>query len=377
MPGPPDRPSERSDAPVRPDASVRPDAPAAADGRAAWSRDDLRERLRRLPPGHPSSVGRTPTAPSDQRLPADDHQRSPDRRVDHTVDRHGELAPDRTFTRPVNRPADRPDREPSPVSAPDAAREQDAARRDYWSEVPRFLQTWAAHERTWPAERRTSAVDRSMDPPGAWRGDGNQYLDPERHAQAKDVIADVQRAEKPITEHMQQVEQVNTCGGWLEGLECRLKSEDRLKEKIADLAETSAPDAPVEYVARQVSDAIRYTFCVEADDYASAYWAVKDQLEERGYSMTYAENHWPREEYKGINTRWLTSEGQRFELQFHTPESFHAKQQITHLSYERLRNPLTSEAERSKLSMFQREVCAWIDMPDRSDGIPRYRKGDR
>jgi hypothetical protein len=53
-------------------------------------------------------------AASDQRVPADDHQRSPYRRVDHIVDRHGELAPDRTFTRPVNRPADRPDREPWP-----------------------------------------------------------------------------------------------------------------------------------------------------------------------------------------------------------------------------------------------------------------------
>jgi hypothetical protein len=243
--------------------------------------------------------------------------------------------------------------------------------------VPRFLQTWAAHERTWPADRQTSAVDRSKDPPGAWRGDGNQVLDPERHAQANDAIADVRRAEKPITEHLQQVEPVNAAGGWLEGLEHRLKGEDRLKEKIADLAETGAPDAPVESVARQIPDAIRYTFCAEADDYVLAYRAVKGQLEDRGYSMTYAENHWPREEYKGINTRWLTSEGRRFELQFHTPESFHAKQQITHLSYERLRNPLTSDGERSKLSTFQREVCAWIDMPDGADDIPRYREGDR
>jgi hypothetical protein len=339
VPGPPDHPSERSDAAVGPVEPIRPDAPAVPDGRAAWSRDDLRERLRRLSPGHPSSIGRTAGAPSDRRLPVDDHERSP-------------------------------------VSAPDDAREQDAARRDYWSEVPRFLGTWAAHERTWPAERRTSAIDRSTDPPGAWRGDGNQFLDPERHAQAKDVIADVQRAEKHITEHMLQIEQVDTAGGWLEGLEYRLKSEDRLKEKIADLAETSAPDAPVDYVARQVPDAIRYTFCVEAHDYASTYWAVKEQLEEHGYAMTYAENHWPRAEYKGINTRWLTSEGQRFELQFHTPESFHAKQQITHLSYERLRNLLTSDGERSKLSTFQREVCAWIAMPDGADEIPSYRKGD-
>jgi hypothetical protein len=351
VPGPPDRPAER------PGAPVRPDAPPAADGQARWSRDGLRERLRRLPPGHPSSVERTTAAPGDRRLPADGHQPSPGGHVDRT--------------------AEHSDREPGLDRTPYATREPDAARRDYWSEVPRFLQTWAAHESTWPAERRTSTVDRSMDPPGAWRGDSNQYLDPDQHAQTLDVIADVQRAEKPLTEQMRQVERVNTCGAWLEGLEYCLKGEERLKEKIADMAETSAPDAPAEYVARQILDAIRYTFCVEADGYTSAYWAVKGHLEERGYSMTYAENHWTRDEYKGINTRWLTSEGQHFELQFHTPESFHAKQQVTHPSYERLRNPLTSEAERSKLSTFQREVCAWIDMPDGADGIPRYRKGDR
>ena len=44
-------------------------------------------------------------------------------------------------------------------------------------------------------------------------------------------------------------------------------------------------------------------------------------------------------EYKGINTRWVTQEGQRFEVQFHTSESFHAKQNVTHDAYERLRNP--------------------------------------
>jgi hypothetical protein len=201
MPGPRDRPAEG------PDSPTRPDRPAAADGRAR-RRDDLDERLRQLPPGHPSSLERTAAEPSDLLLSAAD----PRRRVsgDHI----------------------------------DATREQDATRRDYWNEVPGLLRAWAAHESTWPAERQAGAVDRSKDPPGAWRGDGNQYLDPEQHAQAKNVIADVRRAEKPITDHMQEVERLSSCGGCLEGLEYRLKNEDRIKEKIADLAGTSAPDVP-------------------------------------------------------------------------------------------------------------------------------------
>ena len=45
--------------------------------------------------------------------------------------------------------------------------------------------------------------------------------------------------------------------------------------------------------------------------------------------MYYSKNYWADPEYKGINTRWLTAEGQRFEVQFHTPDSFHAKHDVT------------------------------------------------
>ena len=38
---------------------------------------------------------------------------------------------------------------------------------------------------------------------------------------------------------MQATERENTCGGWLAGLEHRLKGEDRLKEKIAEELENA------------------------------------------------------------------------------------------------------------------------------------------
>jgi hypothetical protein len=93
--------------------------------------------------------------------------------------------------------------------------------------------------------------------------------------------------------------------------------------------------------------------------------------------MIYSKNHWRDDpEYKGINTRWVTTEGQRFEVQFHTSESFYAKQELTHDSYERLRNPLTQDVERQELRSFQREVCSWIAVPDGATAIPDYhRKG--
>ena len=54
----------------------------------------------------------------------------------------------------------------------------------------------------------------------------------------------------------------------------------------------------------------------------------------------------------------MTPEGQRFEVQFHTPDSFHAKHHVTHLAYERIRDPTTSRAELRELHAFQREVSS-------------------
>jgi hypothetical protein len=90
--------------------------------------------------------------------------------------------------------------------------------------------------------------------------------------------------------------------------------------------------------------------------------------------MYLSNNSWSGQEYKGINTRWMTQEGQRFEVQFHTPESFHAKQYITHEAYERIRNPMTSRRELRELHAFQRTVSSQIEIPDGATGIPDYKK---
>jgi hypothetical protein len=298
----------------------------AGDEPVPWSRADLQQRLERLPPSHPSSL-----RPADADTP---------------------------------RRGDSPDREP------------DAVKRDYWSEVPRFLRAWADHVRRWPAERVAAAVDRSRDPEGSWRGDGGQYLDPEQHAQAEDEIAMVQRNEETITEQMGDAERENGYGCHLVGLRFRLKGEDRIKEKIADYVETGAPDATIQEILRDIPDAIRYTFCAPRENYTSAYRDIKNRLEASACDMYYAQNHWLSTQYKGINTRWITSDGQRFEVQFHTPESFNAKQEVTHPAYERLRNALTTDGERRELFAFQREVCSWILAPEGAADIPNYRKED-
>jgi hypothetical protein len=239
--------------------------------------------------------------------------------------------------------------------------------------VPRFRRMWADHEGRWPKDRQPAATDGALDLPGSHRSKGGFDLSPERHEEATEAISRARKVEPTISADAQTAEKENTCAGWLEGFKFRLKGDDRLKEKVADKLRDQ-PDSPPADVVRRIPDTIRYTFCLEPIKYATGYYDIKQRLEEHGYEMYYSKNWWTNSEYKGINTRWVTAEGDRFEVQFHTPESFHAKQDVSHSAYERLRNPLTSKPERRELHLFQQEVSSWIQVPDNATDIPDYEK---
>jgi hypothetical protein len=243
----------------------------------------------------------------------------------------------------------------------------------YWDKLPRFHDMWTDHLKRWPEDRRP-AVDRSDDPPRSYRSDGGFYLSPERHAEAIAAVGRVREAEPTISADMQRVERDNRHGGWLEGFGNRLKDDDRLKEKVAEGLSTIGPDAKSEELLQQVPDAIRFTFCFPVETYSGGYFDICERLEKFGHEMYQAKNSWSAEEYKGINTRWVTEEGQRFEVQVHTAESFHVKQYVTHEAYERIRNPLTSDEERRELEAFQREVSSRIEVPDGVTDIPDFKK---
>ena len=232
-----------------------------------------------------------------------------------------------------------------------------AGQRNYRDEVPHCMDAWADHVSRWPTRSRT-AVDRQADPPGS-----------------ADAVTRAQEAEPLFSADAQAIEQENKekYGGWLAGFEQRLKGEDRLKEKIAAMVKVE-PNVTAAEALREIPDVIRYTFCFQPENYTRGYYDIKERYESRGYEMYYSQNYWTDAEYKGINTRWVNSERQRFEVQFHTPDSFHAKHHLTHTAYERIRDPATSRAEQRELHAFQRQVCELIENPDGATEIPDYRK---
>lgn len=229
--------------------------------------------------------------------------------------------------------------------------------RSYWDEVPRFLEM---REKRWP-EKQNAKAD----------GSGDR---PELPPAMAEAVGRIRDAERTLSADAQAIENESKHGGWLAGFQHRLKGEDRLREKIAEGLATSTPDATPSQVLRLIPDAIRYTYCFRSDNYTPGCYDIKERLESRGYEMFYCKNWWTDPEYKGVNTRWVTPEGQRFEVQFHTPESFHAKHDVTHPAYKRIRNTATSKADLHELHAFQEAVSSWIQVPGGAADIPDYRK---
>jgi hypothetical protein len=258
--------------------------------------------------------------------------------------------------------------EASPAGPPD-----ESERPDYWSRVGRFQDIWADHERRWPERQPTVEPGRPADPPGCYRSKGGFTMNPERHAETVEAIGRVRETEPAISADMRTIEKENSYGGWLAGFEHRIKGDDRLLEKVAE-QEAAEPDKSSSAILQKIPDALRFTFCVRSDNYTNGYYDVKARLEDQGYEMYQSANHWTDPEYKGINTRWMTSQGQRVEVQFHTPESFHAKQYVTHKAYERLRIPQIADEERRELEDFQGEVSSYIKVPEGAVGIPDFKK---
>jgi len=256
----------------------------------------------------------------------------------------------------------------------------DAWDRGFWSQVGRFEELWQVHLTRWPDSHEESREpERRDNPPGSWRGACSRYLNPQDHAEAEKQIGLLRQLEPAVTRLLKHIEVENPHGAVLVGLEHRLKGAERLKEKIADKMNIKGLADPAD-AAATISDAVRYTFCASAEEYVAAHAHIGRQLESARYRRAYGKNHWLQDvDYNGINTQWATPDRGRFELQFHTRESFYAKEQLTHPPYRRLRQRSTTPAERVELLAFQREVCTAVPRPPGISQIPDFiarRQGD-
>jgi hypothetical protein len=155
-----------------------------------------------------------------------------------------------------------------------------------------------------------------------------------------------------------------------------LKSPDRFKEKLAKMMSLEPDVAPCD-LAGKIHDGIRYTFVFEDRFYSAGVRDAENRMTDKGYKLIWRKPSWSGAEYKGINSQWRdVDSGQLFEVQFHTPASWYAKQH-THDSYEKIENPATRPEERARLRAYQREVAASVAIPPGALEFVPYRAEGR
>jgi hypothetical protein len=105
------------------------------------------------------------------------------------------------------------------------------------------------------------------------------------------------------------------------------------------------------------------------EDYVINYKAALKAIEHQGYKIDSVWNAWDTigtskdTGYRGINVTLISTQGQKFELQFHTPQSYKVKSE-NHNLYEEMRNNSTTEIRYEELRKLQVEKANDISLPN-------------
>ena len=220
-------------------------------------------------------------------------------------------------------------------------------------------------------------------PDGAWEWKGHK-LSPDRSLIADKSITRCQEKEgrdvdgnygdEGLTPAMRRIEAQLDHSHLIEDTEkFALKDPDRFKEKFAKLIERY-PGADPSELAAGIADGIRYTFICDFDYYTAEVEMGHERLAEAGYERIETKPSWDSDQYKGVNSQWCErSDSVMFEVQFHTEESWDAKQK-THDAYERIQKPGTSVEEVERLRDYQGWVSAQVSIPPGALDIEPYKK---
>ena len=224
-----------------------------------------------------------------------------------------------------------------------------------------------------------------IDPDGSWHWKGRD-LSPDQNRIADEALARFRTAEgrdadgnygdHGLTPAMRRIESQLEHGRLVPDTEkFALKSPDRLKEKLAARI-SRYPNAASDELASDIHDGIRYTFTFEFERYTEGMEAAQAKLTS-DHEHLETRPSWHMDEYKGVNSRWRERDsGVVFEVQFHTRESWEAKQ-ATHDAYEKIKSPRTPISEVERLRTYQREVSAAVRIPPGALEIRQYPKEEQ
>lgn len=154
--------------------------------------------------------------------------------------------------------------------------------------------------------------------------------------------------EPEITEHVKKIAKSSDMD--MAGLKYRIKEKDSYIRKIRD--NYALGDNQYE-----VKDIIRYTYTANPDSMVGKSLKAIDTHKNLGYNTIEIKNYWLKKfnPYNGVNTVVTAPNGQKFEIQYHTPASYKIKDEIHDMYEEWREQPIDSDrAKELRRKMFMR-----------------------
>lgn len=152
----------------------------------------------------------------------------------------------------------------------------------------------------------------------------------------------------------------------LTGLENRFKGLESLSRKIRD--DSREKNISLQGAAEGVGDVLRYTMVISPEKYADSVKSSMDNLTDKGYRVLKFRNAWGDKYYQGINVVMQDKNDCKFELQFHTPQSFDIKTK-SHEFYEIRRSSTATEEERAQAIQDSIDINNLVVMPPGADAV--------
>lgn len=174
-----------------------------------------------------------------------------------------------------------------------------------------------------------------------------------RAKRRKELLAD-----RPARELMSDAVRSVGGGATLIGEQFSMKGAKSIVEKAIEDSMSKVGASAVLDAVEQISDGVRYTMQLPKETYTEGVRGYLAFFRDKGWRNTKFGNSWTKplaSGYRGINTKWEVEleidnapATEIVEVQFHTPESFHAKEEGTHALKEQIRVLNNTLAENRK-----------------------------
>lgn len=258
--------------------------------------------------------------------------------------------------------------EKNPVTVDPRSKKQIAAYKEKVRNRQKFLNDYKQHERY--REIIGNDVPKSFEKFRELKyNDGEGWKSAQALYRKTNAYNKIIHKEPAITADLMKIS--NDTGIQMVGLENRIKLKGSYLRKVGTDSKHSLDPRIIKDTIDSTNDVIRYTYQSSPLTFTDAYKSVTKQINEMGYRTVKVKNTWlnKRSAYKGVKCIFESPAGQRFEVQFHTPESYELKDGEMHKLYEEHRKDTTSAERRNVLNNKMFELSSHLEIPLNIDQV--------